>query len=60
MSEEAAMNPVSLPAIATAGIPTPEQALEAMKVVKDPEIPVNIVDLGLVYKVEISEDVSNV
>ena len=56
MSEETAISPASLPAIATAGIPTPEQALEAMKVVKDPEIPVNIVDLGLVYKVEVSED----
>ena len=35
---------------------TREMALEALKVVKDPEIPVNIVDLGLVYKVEISDD----
>lgn len=29
--------------------PTPEQVLEALKVVKDPEIPVNVVDLGLIY-----------
>jgi metal-sulfur cluster biosynthetic enzyme len=34
---------------------TREMALEALKVVKDPEIPVNIVDLGLVYKCEVSE-----
>lgn len=30
--------------------------MEALKVVHDPEIPVNIVDLGLVYKVEIRGD----
>ena len=30
-------------------LPTKEQVLEALKVVYDPEIPVNIVDLGLVY-----------
>ncbi|GEM47137.1 metal-sulfur cluster assembly factor [Deinococcus cellulosilyticus] len=35
---------------------TVEQVLEALKVVKDPEIPVNVVDLGLVYDVQISED----
>ncbi len=33
-----------------------EQVLEALKVVHDPEIPVNIVDLGLVYKVEVRGD----
>jgi metal-sulfur cluster biosynthetic enzyme len=36
--------------------PSNEQVLEAMKVVKDPEIPVNIVDLGLVYKCEVATD----
>jgi metal-sulfur cluster biosynthetic enzyme len=39
----------------TSGPVTREMALEALKVVKDPEIPVNIVDLGLVYKCEVSE-----
>lgn len=29
---------------------------EALKVVKDPEIPVNIVDLGLVYRLDVSDD----
>ncbi len=29
--------------------PDPKAILEALKVVKDPEIPVNIVDLGLIY-----------
>lgn len=32
-----------------------EQVLEALKVVHDPEIPVNIVDLGLVYDLDIDE-----
>ncbi len=30
--------------------------LEALKVVRDPEIPVNVVDLGLVYGVEIDDE----
>ncbi|MFN3266665.1 MAG: metal-sulfur cluster assembly factor [Deinococcales bacterium] len=37
-------------------VPSEAQILEAMKVVKDPEIPVNVVDLGLVYKTLVSED----
>lgn len=37
-------------------MPSKEQILEALKVVKDPEIPVNVVDLGLVYEVETRED----
>jgi metal-sulfur cluster biosynthetic enzyme len=56
MSEETAVQEVSTPVSSGGVVPTPEQALEAMKVVKDPEIPVNIVDLGLVYKVDISND----
>ncbi len=46
------------PAIAepiSSPVPSEEQILEAMKVVKDPEIPVNVVDLGLVYKVVVSD-----
>ncbi|WP_315941258.1 metal-sulfur cluster assembly factor [Deinococcus sp. Marseille-Q6407] len=35
-------------------MPTTEQVLEALKIVKDPEIPVNVVDLGLIYEVEIN------
>jgi metal-sulfur cluster biosynthetic enzyme len=30
--------------------------LEALKVVRDPEIPVNIVDLGLVYRLDVDAD----
>lgn len=33
-----------------------EKILEALKVVRDPEIPVNVVDLGLVYDVSIDGD----
>nr|WP_255579015.1 MULTISPECIES: metal-sulfur cluster assembly factor [unclassified Deinococcus] len=36
-------------------LPTEEQVLEALKIVKDPEIPVNVVDLGLIYGVDIAE-----
>ena len=32
-----------------------EQVLEALKEVYDPEIPVNVVDLGLVYGVKVEE-----
>ena len=39
----------------TATLPTQEQIIEALKVVKDPEIPVNVVDLGLVYETEVKE-----
>jgi len=34
---------------------TREQVLEALRNVYDPEIPVNIVDLGLVYDVQIDD-----
>lgn len=44
-------SPATAPA---AGEPTREVILEALKVVNDPEIPVNVVDLGLVYRVDIN------
>lgn len=34
---------------------TEEKVLEALRQVYDPELPVNIVDLGLIYGVEIKE-----
>jgi len=37
-------------------MPSENQVLESLKVVRDPEIPVNIVDLGLVYDVDINEE----
>ncbi len=33
-----------------------ERIIEVLKTVFDPEIPVNIYDLGLIYKVELSDD----
>ena len=33
-----------------------ESVIEALKTVYDPEIPVNIYELGLIYGVEVSED----
>ena len=39
----------------SAGLPSREQVLEALKIVKDPEIPVNVVDLGLIYDVDVQE-----
>jgi metal-sulfur cluster biosynthetic enzyme len=36
------------------GAPTQEQVLEALKNVYDPELGINIVDLGLVYEVDVS------
>jgi metal-sulfur cluster biosynthetic enzyme len=35
---------------------TKEQVYEALRDCYDPEIPVNVVDLGLVYDVEINDD----
>ena len=35
---------------------TKEQVFEALQTCYDPEIPVNIVDLGLIYDVEVSDD----
>lgn len=35
---------------------TEEQVREVLKTVKDPEIPINVVDLGLIYRVDIQGD----
>jgi metal-sulfur cluster biosynthetic enzyme len=36
-------------------MPTPEEIYTELRQVFDPEIPVNIVDLGLIYDVKVSE-----
>ena len=38
---------------------TSDEVYQALKTVYDPEIPVNVVDLGLIYDVQVTED-SNV
>ena len=42
-------------ATAPMGAPSQEHVLEALKSVVDPELGINIVDLGLVYEVEVNE-----
>jgi len=37
-----------------------EQVLKMLKTVFDPEIPVNIYDLGLIYKVEVHDDTCDI
>ena len=39
---------------------TEEKILSALKFVKDPEVGINIVDLGLVYSVDLEPDTVNV
>jgi metal-sulfur cluster biosynthetic enzyme len=38
------------------GAPSEDEVLEALKSVVDPELGINIVDLGLVYEVDVAED----
>ncbi|WP_430395648.1 SUF system Fe-S cluster assembly protein [Ferrovibrio sp.] len=37
-----------------------DQVIEALKTVYDPEIPVNIFELGLIYKVDVNDDTNDV
>jgi len=37
-------------------MPTREEVVQALKQVYDPEIPVNVYDLGLIYQVEVAQD----
>ena len=42
--------PLPIPAV-----PTPESVRKALRAVKDPELNLNIIDIGLVYDIEVSE-----
>jgi metal-sulfur cluster biosynthetic enzyme len=46
--------PETIDTTTTADAPTEEQVLEALKSVVDPELGINIVDLGLVYEVVVA------
>ena len=60
--------PAAVPAASTPGaapassgaVATNEEMRDAMKEIFDPEIPINIVDLGLIYKLEEKEGTINV
>ena len=54
LGEQAAAQPAPAPAAATSA-PDPEAVWDQLKKVYDPEIPVNIVDLGLVYSMDIEK-----
>ncbi len=36
-------------------MPTTDQVREALRAVKDPELNLNVIDLGLVYEIDVSE-----
>ena len=44
------------PAETAFGLPTEDTLIEAIATVYDPEIPVNIYELGLIYAIEIADD----
>lgn len=53
--------PAADPAAADAGAPPAEleeAVIEALKTCYDPEIPVDVYELGLIYKVEVADDAS--
>lgn len=57
LGEQAAAEPeVSADAADAEGPPSDDAVWDALRKVYDPEIPVNIVDLGLVYNMEVQQD----
>jgi probable FeS assembly SUF system protein SufT len=54
LGEQAASNTVAAPTLAD-GAPDPEAIWTQLRHVFDPEIPVNIVDLGLVYSMDVEK-----
>jgi metal-sulfur cluster biosynthetic enzyme len=55
----AAKPPEAKPAPVRDGRPTKESVLEALRPVHDPELMISIVDLGLIYDVDVSADGKN-
>lgn len=57
MTDQTQVDHSDLPEVSTApsGATTTEDVLEAMKDVVDPELGINVVDLGLVYGAEVDE-----
>ena len=58
VGEEASDSAASAEAPAVAATPSEEDLYEALKDVVDPELGINVVDLGLVYGVHIDDDAS--
>ena len=44
----------------TGGVATKEQVLEILRTVEDPELGMDIVDLGLLYEVEVEESTAKI
>lgn len=53
--QEQASNPFADAQVDEDGVATPEACREAMKAVIDPEIGINVVDLGLVYDITVDD-----
>ena len=58
VDEAPASPPTPKPAAATSATGLEPQVIEVLKTVYDPEIPVDIYELGLIYAIEIHEDAS--
>lgn len=46
--------------LTTDALPSEEEVIESLKTVYDPELGISIVDLGLVYGVQVDDDTKNV
>lgn len=55
MTDTPTGDPGTIPDAAASAVPTPEEVREAMHDVVDPELMVNVVDLGLLYGVQVDE-----
>ena len=60
MSDEQSPAPQKLPLDPNAEKPLRERVIDAICTVFDPEIPVNIYELGLIYELAVDDDTGNV